>query len=67
MKLTLTVARDGDLWVVEDRRSGKWWTAHQRADGTYFVMNHLGRPLRQGAALYLQITKAVECKGGSQS
>lgn len=40
----------------------KWYSAAQCNDGGFFVMNHRGRAIRQGSALYRAVVAAIEAR-----
>jgi hypothetical protein len=40
----------------------KWYSAVQLGDGSYHVMNHQGRIIQQGAAIYRAVAAAIEAR-----
>ncbi|ART70548.1 hypothetical protein BTO20_20185 [Mycobacterium dioxanotrophicus] len=49
---------EDQLYEVVDGR--KWYTASRRSDGSYFVMNHVGRAISEGSDIHRRVVRAVE-------
>ncbi|AKP58922.1 Uncharacterised protein [Mycobacteroides abscessus subsp. abscessus] len=61
MKLTLTISEDAGLFVVEDRRSSRWWTVSAAIpERPRLVTADNGRELKPGSAMHVALTQAVE-------
>lgn len=49
---------EDQLYEVVDGR--KWYTASRRPDGSYFVMNHVGRAISEGSDIQRRVVRAVQ-------
>lgn len=47
-----------DFYEIHDGE--KWYTARQRDDGSYFVVNHKGRYIDQDTVIHRKVVAAVK-------